>query len=156
LIVGDHLGCISPSLAQGTGSSFIKRRTKPPNSADVQYRPAAGPGLIIDYLIFDHFDSFIIGGAARQVGGSQSIHLLLGVDNLTPYGVRAQISRRLVVEKRSRLSKSQAVQVADRVKDGPSRLIVIVLIVGRNLGTWVHLVIFNCGLQDDKNEGWRP
>ena len=39
--------------------------------------------------------------------------------------------------------------------DAPSRLIVIA-IVGRNLGTWVHLVISNCGLQDDKNEGGEP
>jgi hypothetical protein len=40
-------------------------------------------------------------------------------------------------------------------KDAPSRLIVIV-IVGRNLGTWVHLVISKYGLQDDRNEGGEP
>jgi hypothetical protein len=66
-IVGDHPGCLSPSLSQGTGASFIKRRMKP--LIPLMHRSAAGPGLIIDYLIFDHFDSLIIGEAARQVGG---------------------------------------------------------------------------------------
>ncbi|KAN0110516.1 hypothetical protein V8E51_006903 [Hyaloscypha variabilis] len=50
------------------------------------HRSAAGPGLIIDYLIFDHSASIMTLSekAARVVGDYyQSIHLLLGVDDQT-------------------------------------------------------------------------
>ncbi|KAE9372365.1 hypothetical protein N431DRAFT_457090 [Stipitochalara longipes BDJ] len=111
-----------------------------------------GPGLIIDYLIFDHSALIMTLSekAARVVGDYQSIHLLLGGDDQNVL----KISRRSVVEIEARSSKSQAAQVADRAKGRSNP-------ANRNhnhrveLGNLVYLVISNCGLQEGQKRRWR-
>jgi len=108
---GDLLGNGSFALTTTRGVLHPAECEAPNSAASV----CSGPGLTIDYLIFDHSASIMTLSEklARVVGHCyQSIHLLLGAHDQDVL----KISRRSVVEIEARSSESQAAQVVDHVK----------------------------------------
>jgi hypothetical protein len=112
------------------------------------HRSAAGPGLIIDYLIFDHFDSFMtLSERAARVRGDSFYAV---VDTPSPWGLTS-IRARLAVGRWWKIE-------ADEANHRPPTLLSVLkehfIPANRDrnrrakLGNWAHLVISNCGLQD--------